>query len=190
MRAHHAKHEQQFLQAFALGPDTTIDTLVGRPKFGIAATPSRETMRDQPTSSGTACTDKGSFVCFAAATVKAWASLSSAIIDEGSQGDEWLVRERPGQTSVLLPYASASVGIGRFSAEAGTALVEDNDQQANRAPHLKPKRIDEAESFVEQFGVEKDEWDLDILRGHRASDGRPLVKVGGVGKCSIADALD
>ena len=84
MRAHHARREQQLLQACALGPETTIDTLVGRPKFGIATTPSRETMSDQPPSSDTACTDKGSLVCFAAATVKAWARLISAMIDEGS----------------------------------------------------------------------------------------------------------
>ena len=68
--------------------------------------------------------------------------------------------------------------------------MEVTDEDAKRAPHLKPKRIDEARSFVEQFGIDKAEYDSDILCGNRSSDGRPCVKVGGYGKYTAADAID
>ena len=49
---------------------------------------------------------------------------------------------------------------------------------------------EETRSFIEQFGVDKQEYDPGIARGHRSSDGRPIVKIGGVGKFTTADATD
>ena len=85
---------------------------------------------------------------------------------------------------------AAPVGLGQSSADDGTALVEEPYQHAKMEPHLKPKRFDEAQSFVEQSGVTREEYHLDIARGHRSSGGRPSVKIGGVGKFSTAEALD
>ena len=62
-------------------------------------------------------------------------------------------------------HEAASVGLGQSSADDGTALVVDNDQQAIRVRHLKPKRVDAAQSFIEQFGVNKEEYDAHILCG-------------------------
>ena len=79
--------------------------------------------------------------------------------DAGSQSDEWPV---PGQPTGCTPtpwhssHEAASVGIGQSSADDGTALVDVIDQGAERAPHLKPKRSDEAEGFVERFGIDGD----------------------------------
>ena len=86
---------------------------------------------------------------------------------------------------VALSGGVTSVGIGQSIADAGKALVE-----AERAPHLKPKRSDEAESFVERFGIHRDEYDFDIARGHRSSDGRPIAKLGEVGNHTSADDID
>ena len=61
---------------------------------------------------------------------------------------------------------------------------------AMRAPPLKPKRVNDAKSFIEQFGVDREESDADILRGHRSSDGQPMVKVGGFGKYTTSYAVD
>ena len=90
----------------------------------------------------------------------------------------------------VLSYAKASAGVWQSSADDGTDLIQDIDEHANRAPHLKPKRIDEAKRFFKHCGVTKEEYDLDVSRGHRASDGRPRVLIVGAGKFSIADALD
>ena len=60
-----------------------------------------------------------------------------------------------GPTPTYPSRAAASVGLGQSSVDDGTALVEEQDQQAVRVPHLKPKHVDEARSFVEQFGVDR-----------------------------------
>ena len=62
-------------------------------------------------------------------------------------------------TSMYPSHEAASVGIGQSIADDGTALPEEHDKNANRAPHLKPKRVDEAKSFVEQFGVDRKEYE-------------------------------
>ena len=82
-------------------------------------------------------------------------------------------------------HETTSVGSGQPAADDGAALVEDKDEHANGASH-----VDEIRSFIEQFGVDKKEFDLDIARGHRSSDGRPIVKIGGVGKFTIDNAAD
>ena len=38
--------------------------------------------------------------------------------------------------------------------------------------------------------MSREEYHLDVARGHRSPDARPIVKIGGVGKFSTADALD
>ena len=114
---------------YFLGPETTIDTLIS-----IAAIPS---------------------------------ALRSTLIaprlmhtNAGSQGDEWPL---PGQLTGCTPaplypsHEAASVGIRQSSADDGTALVEVTDQDAKRAPHRKPKRYDGVKSFVERFGIDRDE---------------------------------
>ena len=93
-------------------------------------------------------------------------------------------------TQTYPSHEAVSVGIVQSSADDGTVLVEEHDQHANTAPHLKPKRVDESQSCVEQFGVTREEYHVDIACGHRSSDGRPIVKIGGVGKFSTADVLD
>ena len=133
---------------------------------------------------------KGSSVCLATAALKA-----RDVNHEGSTrvSDEWPVLCRPTGSTPISSYPSheaASVGIGQSSADDGTALVEVHDEHANRAPHLKPKSIDEASSFVDRFGIEKSQYDLDILYGNRSADGRPMVKVSGYGKYTAADAVD
>ena len=92
-------------------------------------------------------------MCLATAALKA-----GDVNHDGTIGasDEWPVLRRPTGSNLISSYPSheaASVGIGQSSAEDGTALVEVNDEHAHRAPHLKPKRSDEARSFVERFGV-------------------------------------
>ena len=88
-------------------------------------------------------------------------------------------------------HEAASVGLWQSCADDDTALVEEqNKQQAIMASHLKPKRVDGARSFVEQFGVGREEYEKDILCGHRSSDNRPMIRVGGFGKYTTADAMD
>ena len=133
---------------------------------------------------------KGSTVCFAAAALKTW---DGDRVGTMSASDEWPVLCRPTGSTPTPSYPSheaASVGIGQSSAEDGTALVEVNDEHANRAPHLKPKRSDEAKSSVERFGVSEEEYTSDITCGHRSPEGRPMVRVGGCGKFDASDAID
>ncbi len=106
--------------------------------------------------------------------------------------DEWPVLMQPTGSTPSPTYTSheaAPVGPGQSSADDGTALVEENDQHAKRAPHLKPKRNDKAHSFVERFGVSKEEYRSDIACGHRSPEGRPMVMSGGVGKLCASDAI-
>ena len=65
--------------------------------------------------------------------------------------DEWPVLMQPTGSRVdpcpkYTYHAAASVGLEQSSAADGTALVEEQDQQAIRALHLKPKRVDEDRS--------------------------------------------
>ena len=98
-----------------------------------------------------------------------------------SARDQWPVLSRLAGSTPRPTYSSheaASVGLGQSNAaDDGTVLVEENGQHANRAPHLKPKRKDEAQSFVERFGVSEEEHRSDIDCGHRSPEGRPIVKV-------------
>ena len=76
-------------------------------------------------------------MCLATATLKAW-----DVNHDGTIGvsDEWPVLRRPtGSTPISSnpSHEAASVGIGQSSAEDGTALVEVNDELADRAPSPK-----------------------------------------------------
>ena len=51
-------------------------------------------------------------------------------------------------------FEAASVEIGQPVAHDGRALVEVIDEDAKRAPHPKPKRIDDTRSFIEHFGLD------------------------------------
>ena len=52
--------------------------------------------------------------------------------------------------------------MGQSSVDDGKALAEVTDQDAKRAPHLKPKRVDGAKSFVERFGIDSVKYNHDI----------------------------
>ena len=41
-----------------------------------------------------------------------------------------------------------------------------------------------------RFGVNKEDYDADILCGHRSSDGQRTVRVSGFGKYTTSDAVD
>ena len=99
---------------------------------------------------------KGPLVCFAAAAVKTWdgaRNTTTGVCDERPV----LVQPTGSTTTPMYPsHEAASVEIGQSSADDGTALAEEHDQHAKRAPHIKPKRVDEAQSVVEQLGVARE----------------------------------
>ena len=134
-----AKRANGLLQACALGSDTTVESLVERPMSGIAAAPGREgTIANHPAHFGE---QRGSTVCFATVAGKIWGNTHDATFDAGTQCDEWLLfGVQPGSNPITsyLPLEAPSVGIGQSSADDGTALVEDKDEHAKRAP-LKPE---------------------------------------------------
>ena len=169
-RAHRSKQERHLLQACATGSVTTVDALIDiestptlyhpahldgnrGPTVCLASAAikvwdecgSNDAIRPPP--GDTACAARGSPVCFATAAVKTWDGARYATT---GVIDEWPVLMQPTGSTPCPSHSSheaASVGLGQSSADDGTALVEENDQHANRSPHLKPKRNGEAQAL-------------------------------------------
>ena len=209
-RAHQSTRERRLRELCSVGTSTTVDelttialapTLYHPPHFdgnkgsSVCLAPAAVKVWEDCGSSSAihpahVHDTKGAIVCSASAAFKTWDEERAATT---SACDEWPVLSRLAGSTPCPTYSShgaASVGPWQSSADDGTAPVQDNYQHANRAPRLKPKRNGEAQSFVERFGVSEEEYRSDIACSHRSPEGRPMVKVGGVGKFYASDAID
>ena len=89
-------------------------------------------------------------------------------------------------TAALCTATAGNVGLEPTDVMAHLQSQTKNGQSAIFEVSAESSR----DCFVERFGIEKSEYELDILQGNRSADGRPMVKVSGYGKYTAADAVD